>query len=176
MANKDKDDLHLFRKHFGDIRRIESDRVEPSHKPSTANVRRNRPLDDDKLDPFQPTRQSSDTESPDAFCYRAQGIQTRQFRRLQRGQLPIEGRLDLHGLTRPQALEKLRAFIASAQKRGIRQVLIIHGKGYQSEGGEAILKPAVAAWLRKIRAAMAFCPAQAADGGDGALYVLLKKR
>lgn len=176
MTNKDSDDLELFRKQFGDIRRIKSDRVEHNHKPAAAKRRRNTQFDENKLDAFGNALDKQETESDDIFTYRGQGIQNKLFRKLQRGQLPIEARLDLHGQTRSKALNKLQGFIASSQHRGLRHLLIIHGKGFQSEDGQPVLKPAVASWLRKIQAVMAFCPAQASDGGDGALYVLLKKR
>ena len=79
----------------------------------------------------------------------------------------------LHGYCLTQ---ELQLFIDECQARGISSIHIVHGKGHQSDEGKAVLKPSVAIWLRQIPAVLAYCPAPANAGGDGAVYVLLKKR
>jgi DNA-nicking Smr family endonuclease len=55
-------------------------------------------------------------------------------------------------------------------------VRIIHGKGRRSDQQGPVLKPAVAAWLRRRNEVLAYCSARPVDGGSGALYVLLGRR
>ena len=98
--------------------------------------------------------------------------------RLRRGRLRPEARLDLHGMTQDKAHRALNRFIAEAQSSGVRSIIIITGKGRISEGG-GVLRNQVPKWLNApgIRPSiLAFSPAQPKDGGEGALYVLLRRR
>lgn len=98
--------------------------------------------------------------------------------KLRRGEMPIEGRLDLHGMTQAEAFPELHRFITEAYASGKRCLLVVTGKGSRSESGRGILQEAVPRWLNtpELRPAiLVFCPAQARDGGTGALYVLLKR-
>jgi DNA-nicking Smr family endonuclease len=97
--------------------------------------------------------------------------------KLRRGNLVIDGRLDLHGLTQPEAHEALDRFLASSVTMGRRCVLVITGKGVGVSGG--VLRQAVPRWLNEApnRArVLAVTPAQPRHGGAGALYVLLKRK
>lgn len=98
--------------------------------------------------------------------------------RLARGDFPIQDYLDLHGLDREGAFAALEKFLRAAVGRGLRHVLIVHGRGQGSPGGEPVLKRALAAWLMRKRLrrwVLAFCTARAGDGGEGAMYLLLRK-
>ncbi len=98
-------------------------------------------------------------------------------RRLRRGELPIDGTLDLHGLDAVAAREALERRIADAAARGERTLLVSHGKGHRSPGGHGVLRGEIGAWLsqgRERARVAAFCTALAEDGGDGALYVRLR--
>lgn len=104
-------------------------------------------------------------------------VDARTMDRLRRGRLRPEARLDLHGLTQDKAHRALNRFIDRAQSSGVRSLIIITGKGRVSEGG-GILRNQVPRWLNapEIRPRiLAFSPAQPRDGGDGALYVLLRR-
>ncbi|TDQ82245.1 DNA-nicking Smr family endonuclease [Dongia mobilis] len=105
------------------------------------------------------------------------GIDKRQAERFRRGQIPIEGRIDLHGRTQAEAHDALHRFIERAHKAGKRQLLVITGKGaMKSEGG--ILKANVPRWLNEPslrRHILAISEARPEHGGAGALYVLLKR-
>jgi DNA-nicking Smr family endonuclease len=99
------------------------------------------------------------------------------LRRLRRGGMPIDARLDLHERTVDQAKDELVKFLGAMRARGERCVLVIHGKGEHSPRGVGILRGEVGAWLSQGRAAMhvaAFATATATDGGSGATYVLLR--
>jgi DNA-nicking Smr family endonuclease len=106
------------------------------------------------------------------------GLDRRSAERLSAGRLPIDGRLDLHGLTQAEAAERLATFIAGAHSAGKRCLLVITGKGLARDGG-GILREQVPRWLNQApnRAhVLAFDYARPQHGGTGALYVLLKRR
>jgi DNA-nicking Smr family endonuclease len=99
------------------------------------------------------------------------------LRAVRRGQLPIDARLDLHGLTADAARERLADFLREKRTRGERCVLVIHGKGIHSDAG-GVLRGEIAAWLSQGRArehVAAFATARAEDGGEGAVYVALRR-
>lgn len=98
-----------------------------------------------------------------------------RLRQLRRGAIRIDLELDLHGLTRDEALESLATFITSAYNRGQKAVLVITGKGNNSPG-EPVLLTAVSGWLREQGKGMVaeFAPAPRQLGGGGAFVVFLK--
>ena len=100
-----------------------------------------------------------------------------RLRELKRGAIRIDFQLDLHGLTKDEALASLAAFIAGAWQRGQKAVLIITGKGNRSPG-EPVLQGAVTGWLREKGKGMVaeFAPAPRDMGGGGAFVVFLKSR
>ncbi len=108
------------------------------------------------------------------------GIDKRTARRIRRGALPIDARIDLHGMTREQAWHRLTRFIAESQAAGRRLVLVVTGKGRRVEDGMAVgvIRREAPLWLaRPPNAARVLdtAPAQPRHGGDGALYVYLRK-
>ncbi len=96
--------------------------------------------------------------------------------RLRRGRWAIQAQIDLHGLRRDQARDALAAFLREALQRGLRCVRVVHGKGLGSPGRQPVLKDKVRAWLVQKAEVLAFVQARAADGGHGALLVLLAGR
>jgi len=106
-------------------------------------------------------------------------IDGRNADRLRRGKMEIEGRIDLHGMSQAQAHTALASFVHRAWHEGRRCVLVITGKGTFSGVGGGVLRRAVPGWLGDppLRPmVLAVQPAQPKDGGDGALYVLIKRR
>lgn len=100
------------------------------------------------------------------------------LRRLRRGALPIDARLDLHGMSVQQARAQLELFLRTVRSRGERCVLVIHGKGEHSPHGTGALRGEISAWLSQSAASehvAAFATARGADGGEGAVYVLLRR-
>jgi len=117
--------------------------------------------------------------SPDFDHGKGPGLERRDKTNLRRGRVTIEGRLDLHGMTQTEAHRRLHAFLARARDDGRRTVLIITGKGSRLEGGEGVLRRAVPRWLNEppVRDWIkGFSYAARQHGGEGALYVLLKRR
>jgi DNA-nicking Smr family endonuclease len=100
-----------------------------------------------------------------------------RMRQLRRGAIRIDFELDLHGLTRDEALESLAAFITGAYRRGQKGVLVITGKGNHS-AEEPVLQGAVAGWLRQKGKEMVaeFAPAPRQMGGGGAFVVFLREK
>lgn len=121
--------------------------------------------------PLAPARSAAPTPraAPEA-------LEPRRQRRLSRERDPIEGRIDLHGYGRFQAQDALTAFLMEAQARGYRAVLVITGQGRR--GGSGVIKSSVHDWLTgpALRGVVSgFAPAARQHGGDGALYVTIRR-
>ncbi len=113
-------------------------------------------------------------ETDDALSYRREGIGPEVVRKLRRGVWSIQAQLDLHGSRRDQAREQLGAFLRESVRHGLRCVRVVHGKGNGSPGREPVLKSKVRTWLVQKDEVIAFAQARAADGGHGAVLVLLR--
>ena len=110
-------------------------------------------------------------------------IDDRTRRRLVRGAMAIDERLDLHGLTQEAAHSVLRRFLVTARDRGARIVLVITGKGRPGGAWEThergVLRRSVPHWLAdpSLRGVVVgFEEAHLAHGGAGAIYVRLRRR
>jgi len=112
-------------------------------------------------------------DTDEHLSFRRPGIGVDVTRKLRRGDWSIQRQLDLHGLRRDDAREALGQFIRDAHKHGIRCVRVVHGKGLGSPGKVPILKSRVHSWLVQKNEVLAFVQAKPADGGAGALVVLL---
>lgn len=101
-----------------------------------------------------------------------------QLNRLKRGRLPIEGRIDLHGMTAVVAERNLRSFLSASQHMGRRAVLVITGRGLDTQGaGKGVLKRATPQWLAHMPDIVAgHAQADQRHGGAGALYVTLRRK
>jgi DNA-nicking Smr family endonuclease len=107
------------------------------------------------------------------------GISRKLMKTLKKGEVPVQDHIDLHGLTRKEAEIRVKDFLLQSSRRGLRCVLIVHGRGLNSQDSLAVLKANLPAWLtsgpaKKI--VLAFATARPYDGGAGAVYVLLRKR
>jgi DNA-nicking Smr family endonuclease len=106
------------------------------------------------------------------------GLDREVVRRLRLGDYPVEGRLDLHGLAREEAQGAVNRFLRESRLGGKRCLLLVHGRGLHSADQQPVLKEALHGWLttgRFGRQVLAFATARPADGGAGALYVLLRR-
>ena len=124
--------------------------------------------------PAPPSSPTAKTPSPvDLREGDRAGLDGRTQRRLFRGDVPIDRRLDLHGHTAARAEVKLQTFIEDAAYAGCRCVLVITGKG------AGVLNSHVPGWLKRAPLSglvLALAQARPADGGSGAFYVLLRRR
>ncbi len=118
------------------------------------------------------------THSGERLEGRAPGIDAKHLRRLRSGDVPVDVRVDLHGLRGEEARAAVRTALLGAAEAGQRCALVIHGRGSGSQDGP-VLKRALPTWLAEPPLGawvMAFASATAADGGSGATYVLLRRR
>lgn len=113
-------------------------------------------------------------ETDENLSYVRQGVGLDVAKKLRKGHWTIQAQLDLHGLRRDEAREAVGEFLRKCLRNGHRCVRIIHGKGHGSINKEPVLKQKVKNWLIQKEEVMAFSQATAADGGSGALIVLLK--
>ena len=116
----------------------------------------------------------------DASAFRRERVPARAWQRLRRGEYSVQDELDLHGANALQAETLLARFLAEATEAGLGCVRIIHGKGGGKDGGGGegvpVLKNLVDRQLRQRGDVLAFHSAPPAQGGTGALLVLLARR
>lgn len=109
----------------------------------------------------------------ETLSFRRPGMGPDVVRKLRRGNWTIQRQLDLHGFRREEARNALAAFLREASKAGMRCVRVVHGKGLGSPGKAPVLKGRVQSWLIQKQEVLAFVQARPAEGGAGALVVLL---
>ena len=112
-------------------------------------------------------------DTDDNLSFRRDGVGPEVVRKLRRGVWAIQAQVDLHGLRRDAARERLGAFLRQSTQAGLRCVRVIHGKGNGSPGRTSVLKTQVKGWLVQRIEVIAFTQARAAEGGLGAVVVLL---
>jgi DNA-nicking Smr family endonuclease len=171
--NDDEDDL--FRRTVGKVRRLKNDKIDPTAsraRPVARFKRRDEAsvLTESMFGDIDP----ADMETGEELLFRRNGVSPALFRKLRRGRLSIEGEIDLHGLTSKEAHEALAEFLLEALSLDSHCVRVIHGKGLRSGPGGPVIKKQVSRWLRQRNEVVAFCSSRPADGGTGALYVLLR--
>lgn len=113
-------------------------------------------------------------ETDEELSFRRPGVPPGVLSKLRRGGWSLQAQIDLHGLRRDEAREALGRFLASCSVRGLRCVRVVHGKGHGSPGREGILRVKVRRWLVQREEVLAFVQARPAEGGAGALVVLLQ--
>jgi len=113
-------------------------------------------------------------DTDEALSYRRSGIGPDVLRKLRRGEWVIQREIDLHGLRVDEARAALGTFLREGIKRGLRCVRVVHGKGLGSKDRTPVLKNKVRGWLAQRDEVIAFCQARGAEGGAGALIVLLR--
>ena len=108
------------------------------------------------------------------LSFRRPGVGPDVVRKLRQGDWSIQAQVDLHGLRTDEARATLASFVREAHKHGLRCVRVVHGKGLGSPGKTPVLKGKVHSWLVQKAEVMAFVQARPAEGGAGALVVLLR--
>ncbi|MFC1884815.1 Smr/MutS family protein [Thermodesulfobacteriota bacterium] len=106
------------------------------------------------------------------------GFDRKLMKKLRNGHFPIQDYIDLHGMTRQLAKTMVREFLLASYKNGLRCVLIVHGRGLNSENHIPVLKDRLPVWLSRgpvKKIVLAFSTARPYDGGTGAIYILLRK-
>ncbi len=169
------DENSLFRDAVRDIEPLPAaDRAVHSHKPPRPIIKHTLR---DKLstpDDFFSDHVLLGMEAGDEWSFLRPGLSRQTLRRLRRGYWKIDAQFDLHGFSRDEAQQELGVFLTTCNKRGFRCVQVIHGKGLNSKNREPVLKISVGGWLAQHNHVLAFCQANPAEGGSGAVVVLLK--
>jgi DNA-nicking Smr family endonuclease len=117
---------------------------------------------------------SSLLDVDDTLSFRRPGVGIDVTRKLRKGDWTVQAQLDLHSLRTDEAREALGSFIRESYKQGLRCVRVVHGKGLGSPGKVPVLKNKVHSWLIQKNQVLAFVQATPAQGGAGALVVLLQ--
>ena len=151
--------------------------VQPEERPSSPLI----------IEDIPPSVSLEGVYNANSFKYLAVGdlsnIDRNTAEKFAKGSFKIEARLDLHGYTEKTAFVAVQEFIINSYAKGLRCVLIITGKGqrqaddnwYEPKG---IIKDALPGWLNHIDVRpfiLGMTPAAPADGGQGAMYILLKR-
>jgi DNA-nicking Smr family endonuclease len=171
-----RDDARLFRDAVGPVRPLKQAPPAPPSRPrpapepvqalrDEANVRHE--LLTHAIDP-------SAIEAGDEIVYLKQGQPPRLLKRLRRGQFSVRAELDLHEMSSAVAREAIRLFLDDCRRRGELCVRIVHGKGLRSKANGPVLKQLTDALLRRRADVLAFTSARPAQGGTGAVIVLLQ--
>lgn len=180
MGDKSKlseDDIQLFRKTVGDVKPVNNDRIDSAGTPKPEAIPLQLQQDEAKAveDMMSSHYDLSELERAESISFHRPGIQLSVLRKLKRGQYSIEARFDLHGLNAKQAYTTITLFLTNMRTENKQCVLIIHGKGKRSNNEGPVLKPLVAKWLSQRDDVLAYCSARPSDGGNGAVYILLRK-
>lgn len=171
-----EEEAELFRAAVADARPLRDDRVTlTGPRPSPMPIQRLRDEQAVMQELLDESPLVSDCETGEELLFARPGLQHSVLRKLRRGAYSVEAQLDLHGLRVTEARLAVAAFLASATARGQRCVRIIHGKGNGSAFKQPVLKIKVNHWLRQRDEVLAFASAIPADGGTGAVYVLLRR-
>jgi DNA-nicking Smr family endonuclease len=163
------DDAALFRAAVGTVKPLpEQTRITPQPAPRKPFHLPAIPLAEipDTLSDF------AAENAPDEYL--SNGLSRLALRKLRRGGWPVQDRLDLHGNNSDAARKLLQEFLHEALQRELRCVLVIHGKGLNSQGGEAVLRKLTRHWLTQHPRVLGYCDAPPREGGSGAVMVMLK--
>lgn len=176
-----RDELDLWRRSTADVRPL-SDLTPNETPPSPAA--KPKPAEAVAFRKVRPANAKPETEKPYGAIppraldpQRPVDIDRRNWERLRHGQIRIERKLDLHGRTQTEAHGELDRFLTMASVSGLRCILVVTGKG--GADGRGVLRQMVPRWLDEAdnrQKVLTYCPAQPRHGGDGALYVLLRRR
>jgi len=170
------DDIDLFRRSIGSVRKVTSDTVTPPVKRRSTRPRNNPAVETHTALTGFSTNPSQDISAEAPLFFARPGLQQRQLQRLRRGQLRVEAELDMHGMTTQVAETEVARFLAHCSDQHIRGVRIIHGKGYGSREAAPVLKNRINHWLRQHHEVLAFCSTPRDRGGTGAINVLLRSK
>jgi len=176
--NKTDDDRGLFRRRMGDARPLEQDNRAPDYKPKPRPRARFRREDERSVlrESLEGDVDEIETGAGESLRFNRPSVGKRTMRKLARGNYAVQGEIDLHGLTVPEAKDALREFIRDSGYRGHTCVRVVHGKGLGSGERGPILKSKVNNWLRHWHEVLAFVSTRQAHGGTGAIYVLLGRQ
>ncbi|HTY03269.1 MAG TPA: Smr/MutS family protein [Rhodocyclaceae bacterium] len=174
-ARPDDDAASVFRAAVADAMPLTSDRVH--HEPPPAPpIPRHRERDEQAAlaeSIAAPDLADLHLEGGDEAAWLKPGMSPTVLRDLRRGRWVVQAHLDLHGMNRDEARHHVALFLAESAAHGQRCLRVVHGKGLGSPRREPVLKKLVLGWLAQRKEVLAFCQARPAEGGAGAVVVLI---
>lgn len=173
---RDQDDASLFRDAIGPVRELPPAAAPPARPKPRPSPRMAQRDEADAANEFRRALTADALEAGDALSYRRDSVPPRTLQRLRRGQFSVQDELDLHHSNAASAEALLRAFLVDARHNGHGCVRIVHGKGLHGDSNAPVLKNLVDRLLRHRADVLAFHSAPTAQGGTGAVLVLLAKR
>ena len=175
----DQDDAELFRAAIGadsgEVRALPEANAPPAPPRPRPSARMARRDEEAARNEFRHAVVAA-LEAGDVLSYRREELAPRVLKKLARGEYAAQEELDLHGLSARAAEDLLREFLRDCRTHGLGCVRIVHGKGRNSEERLPVLKNLVDRVLRHRADVLAFHSPPAAQGGSGAVLVLLDKR
>ena len=129
---------------------------------------------DEKLESDFKTKHASNWQ--DDIKSARKSVDKRLQLKLKNGDIAYQAKIDLHGMLVKQAREKLVYFLQTSQQMGLKCVLVIHGKGENTETNIGQIKKQIPYWLENLDCILSFTSALPKDGGTGAMYILLRKK
>lgn len=182
MTSDKEDDADLFRSAVGPVRRLREAVPPPSAPKPKPRARMAERDDAAARHEFRHALDATLLEPGDALSYRRDALPPQLLQRLRRGEIAVQDELDLHGADARQAEMLVRAFLTHARDHDAGCVRIIHGKGLHGSAGAfssrdaPVLKNLVDRLLRQRADVLGFHSAPPAQGGTGAVLVLLAPR
>lgn len=166
------DELELFKQAMGDVKPLKAC-SSTLWLPSSQN--KVRQVLDPQLDNPLTTGLLDIVPLTTPLEYKAEGIQQGVLDKLFQGKYPPQATLNLIRYTVEQCRQALYLFMLQCVKDGLRNVLIVHGKGRDDGSHANIVRSYLMRWLPQFEDVQAFCCARSQDGGTGACYVGLRK-
>lgn len=181
---KEPDDSRLFLEAMSDVKPLEGGNKKVTPVPNL-HVRPPHPAPDEDMEAMAHLSElvagnaQIDITFTDEYMEGAiQGFNRKLMQKLKRGEFPIQDHVDLHGLSKEQAKATLHNFLIQSYRQGLRSVLVVHGRGLNSENHVPVIKKNLPVWLSRgtlRKVVLAFATARIYDGGPGAIYLLLRK-
>jgi DNA-nicking Smr family endonuclease len=177
QARQREAERNLFVRAVGAVQRLPTPDLVSLDGPGPAPIAHQRQKDNEAVlrdclsDEFDA---STLLDTDDALSFRRPGVGRDVIHKLRKGDWSIQREIDLHGMRSDEARLALAEFIRQAHRQGQRCLRVVHGKGLGSPGKTPVLKSKVHSWLVQKNQVMAFVQAKPAEGGAGALVVLLK--
>ncbi len=168
------DDKALFLDAMEDVKPLKACSGE-THWNKSRTLRPRQHLDALQLDNFLTTGYLDIIPPGEPLAFKREGVQTGVLDKLRQGKYPRQANLNLLRQPVEQCRQQLYAFILQAKRDGLRNLLIIHGRGREVESHANIVRSYVARWLTEFDDVQAYCSAQPHHGGTGACYVALRK-
>ena len=174
-VDDDNDDARLFREAIGRVRLLKDSAppvLPPRPAPEAVQALRDEAAVRDEL-----LTHAIDAaiEGGDEISYLKPDQRPRLLQQLRRGQFSVRAEIDLHEMSVAVAREAIRSFLDESRRSGALCVRIVHGKGLRSKAQGPVLKQLTDAMLRRRADVLAFTSARPAEGGTGAVIVLLQR-